>query len=262
MAELSPVELARARHRLYGLLGQLLALGDVDACRDAIEALPALHPLLEAGAEEHHRWLSHELSAHASAFVDGTLEGPTTASVRATYRAIGFAPGRRDLLPDHLGLQLAAMAHLCAMHAEALVDGAPVAPVEELCARMLRHLLQWVPLVDHAVGGPWACATSLALELLQSHGVPAPAPPPPPAELSAGALLVPCAVGWVCTWEALHAVSEAADRPVGFGSKRRALAALLDDPDARQLLADRIADAPAGWEQRAGETAERVRAWG
>ena len=251
-------ELARARHRLYGLLGQLIALGQVEPVREAVEGLPSLAPLVDpTSAAQHHRWFSYELSAHESAFVDGALEGPATAAVRATYEAIGFHPGRRDLSPDHLGLELAAMAHLCAMEAEALADGHDAEPVRAQQQRMLGHLLAWLPLLDHAVQGPWASATGLALELAQSHDVPPPPLPLAPQSMTPTSLMVPCEVGWVCTWTALTAASDASDQPLGFGSKRRALRALLDSDDGRRALAEQIT-APEGWRERAADTRARL----
>ena len=63
---------ARARHRLYGLLGRLIATGRVDDVADTVRALPALAAVHEGGpdiAAAHHQWLAYELSAHESAFV-------------------------------------------------------------------------------------------------------------------------------------------------------------------------------------------------
>lgn len=257
------IDRARARHRLYGLLGRLLATGRVDEVVDAVRALPALEaihaggPAIEAA---HHQWMAYELSAHESAFVDGALEGPATAAVRATYEAIGFRPGRRDLAPDHLGLELAAMAHLCAMEVEARTDGHDPAPVVELQARMLGHLLRWLPLLATAVQGPWADAVGLASELVASHDVAAPPPPEPPERIDAQALMVPCEVGWVCTWQALRAAGEACDQPLGFGSKRRAVRTLLETPEGRAALAAQIGEVPEPWSARAADTRARLTA--
>ena len=143
MTEPSPAELARARHRLAALLGQLCADGLV--ARDVVAAIPPLAPLCDVPpdllAAEHHRWFVYELSPHESAFFDGQLDGPSTAAVRATWSAIGFAPGRWDLADDHVGIELAALAHLFAAELEALEDGHDPAPIRLLQRRVADHLL-------------------------------------------------------------------------------------------------------------------------
>ncbi len=247
-----PVELARARHRLYGLLGQLLADGLVPELSPVVQALPALRPLLDASPEdlgaEHTRWLTHELSPHASAFLDGALNGPATAQARATWSAAGFGHGRTDLEDDHVAVFLAALSYLCAAELEARQDGIDPSPVLRLQGRVATELQAWLPLFTSAIEGPWSCVAGLVQELVDDHAPPPIPPSEAPERVGPDELLVPATCGWVCTWDALHRAGHAAGCPVGFGSKRRSLRMLLDDEVGRDALLARIIDSgPAAW---------------
>lgn len=253
-----PVALATARHRLYGLLGQLVADGLVAELRPVIQALPALRPLLDSPPEdlatEHTRWFTHELSPHAAAFFDGVLDGPTTAQVRATWHAAGFAPGRTDLEDDHLAVHLAALSFLCAAELEARQDGIDPAPVLLLQQRVLTPLQGWVPLLAHAIEGPWGCVAGLAAELIDDHAEAdqGPSVPPPGDDDKVGAqeLMVPAQSGWVATWTTLNRLGDESGCPMGFGSKARSLKLLLDDEGGKKALLAHLVDAgPEAWRE-------------
>lgn len=86
------------------------------------------------------------------------LWGPSTVAIGELYRAadLELAPGQpaacgsgRGQVPDHLGVELAFMQHLCAReaHAAATGDNAAIEQVRGLQAAVFRdHLGRWVPL--------------------------------------------------------------------------------------------------------------------
>lgn len=259
------LDLPRARHRLYGLLGQLLADGLSDANRPIVESLPALAALTSPDAEvlatEHTRWFGFELSPHESAFLDGALNGPATAAVRATWTACGFATRRTDLEPDHLAMHLGALSFLCAGELEARQDGVDPAPILVLQQRVTAHLVGWLPLLVDAVQGPWRAPLDLLEELvLDHHGGTVDDRPVADEPATPDLLLTPDRCGWVCTWTALHAASEQSGCALGFGSKRRAVRALLDAPEGREALAVPLdVAAPGPWMARRKAAAHAVK---
>jgi TorA maturation chaperone TorD len=259
------MELARARHRLYGLLGRLLADGLSDELRPVIEALPALSPLLEVDAEalavEHTRWFAFELSPHESAFLDGALNSAATAQVRATWTACGFASQRTDLEPDHIAMHVGALSFLCATELEARQDGVDPAPVLVLQHRVTTHLIAWLPLLTSAVDGPWRSVLELLEEMVVDHHGAAPEPllALPIEKLNPDVFLTPDRCGWVCTWVRLRAASERSGCALGFGSKRRAIRALLDDEAGREALVNALStEIPPQWAARRTSCAARL----
>ncbi len=244
-----------------------MADGLVAELRPVVQALPALRPLLDVAPEElgaeHTRWFTHELSPHAAAFLDGALNGPTTAQVRATWTAAGFGHGRTDLEDDHLAVHLAALAFLCAAELEARQDGVDPEPVLRLQQRVLGPLPTWLPLLADAVEGPWASVVQLAAELVDDHAEgdagPAAEPQAPEETVKAADLLIPGAAGWVPTWTALTRLGEVAGCPLGFGSKRRSLRLLLDDDAGRAALKEALPGAgPEAWRAQREALAGRL----
>jgi len=232
-----------------------------------VQALPALRPLQAIRPEElgveHTRWFTHELSPHAAAFLDGALNGPTTASVRATWTAAGFGHGRTDLEDDHLAVHLAALSFLCAAELEAREDGVDPEPVLRLQQRVLGPMQSWLPLLAHGVEGPWACVVQLAAELVDDHAEvdqgPLHASESSEERVKATDLLVPGTAGWVPTWTVLTRLGEAAGCPLGFGSKRRSLRLLLDNEAGRAVLREALPDAgPEAWRPQREALSARV----
>lgn len=81
------------------------------------------------------------------------LWGPSTVAIGELYRTadLELSPGQ---IPDHLGVELAFMQHLCAReaHAATMADNNAVEQVRSLQAAMLHdHLGRWVPLWAVAV---------------------------------------------------------------------------------------------------------------
>ena len=187
MSLLEPEVLARARHRLYGLLGRLLVEGprpEALALARAVPTLAAVLPPPDAGPDvlddlaAAHYAATTEVSPVASAVLgdDGLIGGPVADAIRAAYLAGGFHPSRTDVAIDHVGLQLAYLAHLCDAEAQAHADGALDA-VERLTALqqgflddpLARWLPAWVVASGDAGGPVWRTVAELSLELVASH---------------------------------------------------------------------------------------------
>ena len=88
----------------------------------------------------------------------------------------GFTPDESDAEPDHVGSELAFMAHLCGAEADALRDGldTTVARLQSMQRAFLRlHLLRWLPALVVAIetvdAGLYAAAARLALDLGVDH---------------------------------------------------------------------------------------------
>ncbi len=242
--------LAKARHRLWGLLGRILADG-ADASLDRqIRALPALAPHLlpdpDERLAEHQRVFGWEVHAWESVFrdPDGHLGGQIAHEVQTAYAGGGFRPGRTDLQPDHVGLELAFLAHLAAAEHEALVDGQlnRADHVLDLQRRFLvEHVLRWLPMLVIAVrrvsSGLEATACELALELAASLvDDTGPAPEPTPDLLDdpstgiarvARHLCCPASSGWWLGHATLAAIAKVAGVPSGFERRARRLESIL-----------------------------------
>lgn len=258
---LGPAELARGRHRLYALLGQLLVEGPRPEVLRLARAVPALAAVLPAPdadtgtldelAADHYTLLT-EVPPVASAILgdDGLIGGPEADAVRAAYQAGGFHPGRTDVAIDHVGLQLAYLAHLCAAEASALEDdaGAALQPLQQLQRGFLdEHLLRWLPawvVATAGAGGPaWRTVAELALELVASHRSALPGPSQPPAlpghaldledpevdlRRIATTIARPARSGWLLSKTALARAAAAAGVATGPGDRARALSGALE----------------------------------
>lgn len=101
------------------------------------------------------------------------LWGPSTVAMGQLYRSAGLALVNGQV-PDHLGIELAFMHHLCAREANAAAEGDGAA-VEQWRSRQVAvlhdHLGRWVPswaaAVEWAAAHPfYAAMTRLAAEFL------------------------------------------------------------------------------------------------
>ncbi|MFT5459537.1 MAG: TorA maturation chaperone TorD [Myxococcota bacterium] len=273
---MDPVDIARARHRLYGLLGQLLVDGPTDALADTVAALPALADAWPAGDADarqatHHRVFGLEVFPYESVFVgaDGVMGGDATGALRRDLQAAGFRGGRTDVEVDHVGLELAALSWLCAAEAEALEDDVDPAPARAHQARLLhRHVARWLPALSLAVHGldPWTQRVlALAEELVAAHCTAlGPTPgwtlPPRPDDLLddrrtglariARAWLVPAHSGWALSRQSIGRLAARAGVPSGFGPRWKMLEGVLAgavDHDSADAALDALADELARW---------------
>jgi hypothetical protein len=119
-----------------------------------------------------------ELLPYESVFLaaDGLLGGFAGESVTTAYRQLGFSPDAAASSPDHLGYELAALAHLCQQEAKAIQEGSndKVALARQLQGRFLQdHLLPWLIPFHLALkrqADPFYTAVSnLCLSLVHQH---------------------------------------------------------------------------------------------
>lgn len=180
-----PGAAAEARHRAYALFGRVFVEGLTTETVATLRSLPAVADVVpepfdaDRTAAAHHDALGRQVFPYESAFrsADGQLGGPVGAAVHAAYRAGGFAPQTASTEPDHIGLQLAYLAHLARAEAEAADDGR-VDVVERCVAHTARfldqHALLWWPsfagaLATQADTAWLARVGALAAELAEGH---------------------------------------------------------------------------------------------
>lgn len=242
---------AIARGRAYALLGDLFRRGPKRL--DHLRSVAALTPHLPAACDDealaaHHRVFGQELPPYEGVFLHerALLGGPRTSAVRIAMSEGGFTPDESDAEPDHVGTELAFLAHLCGAEADAWRDGLPTAAgrLQALQRAFLRlHLLRWLPPLVVAIEGVdpglYAAAGRLALELAVDHLGEAPQDPPlaePPDILSrektgmrqiGDFLAVPLNTGALLTPTAIRGVGRAAGVPAGFGKRGMLLENLL-----------------------------------
>lgn len=246
-------ELAEARHRAYALFGQAFVQGLAGEVGERLASLPALADVLPTGdpdeaAAEHHQALSLEVFPFESVFLDpeGLLEGPSAAEVLQAYRAAGFQPDTRSLAADHVGLELAFLAHLSAAESDALRDDAdPQVQVvrAHTTAFLDAHLLRWLPALvvalEQQASSPWLTRLAhLALELVVSHrtalGSWGELMPLPPAELDLDDaetrlrdivrhLVHPAQAGLFLSRAGIGRIAQSLSLPGGFGPRERML---------------------------------------
>jgi hypothetical protein len=234
----TPADEAKARHRLWALLGQVLA----DGPTETVLALPALagHWIADDDerAAEHQRVTGFEVRPWETVFRDPDAR----EAVRTAYAAGGFHPGRRDLELDHAGVQLAYLSHLAAAEHDALVDGVDATAIGRLeRAFLAEHVLRWFPwlvvALRRARAPLYATTAELALELAQSRATRAPEPAPvaddPLDDPSTGLgriarhLCTPSLSGLWLGQSTIAAAAAAAGVPSGFDSRARRLESVL-----------------------------------
>ncbi|MBX2802599.1 MAG: molecular chaperone TorD family protein [Myxococcales bacterium] len=246
--------IAVARHRGYALFGRLFAQGLTPDVHAALAQLPAVGDVLptpsDTVAAAHHEALSLDVFPYASVFLEpaGTLGGATSAEVSQRYAQGGFHPSTASMEADHLALQLAYLAHLCAAEAQAVEDGVEAEPLVVLQRGFLgEHLLRWLPplsvaLTQQARHPLLARVGQLTLELAASHlselggDVPPTSLPEPALSLSdpdtrlkdvVGYLVSPARSGVYLSRSGIAEVAQQVQLPTGFGTRPRMLEQLL-----------------------------------
>ena len=168
---------------------------------------------------------------------DGRLG--STDEVRAAYADGGFAPGDREE-PDHVGLELAFLAHLCAAEAEGLEDGVDVRPIVDRQRGSLdQHLGRWLPALVLAVreagsqGGPrwWSWRESWLDHAPAPWELAGRLPDLADPELGlmgiARALVTPARSGWLPTEPAFDRIAARVGVPSGFGDRVGRMSVIL-----------------------------------
>jgi TorA maturation chaperone TorD len=182
-------QLAQARGNAYHLFSRLYLRGLEPSLLPLVAGIPELAGALDGAAEsqvslidnlaaDHYQLFGLNVFPFESVFLDaeGRMGGPSTQVVTDFYRISGFPNNRHGESPDHIGLELAFLAFLCAAEADAWEDE------RLLSARRLRriqyrfldeHLLRWLPGFLQAVrrqGFPFFSElTELAFELACEH---------------------------------------------------------------------------------------------
>jgi TorA maturation chaperone TorD len=289
---------AIARGRAYALLGDLFRRGPLRL--DHLRAVAALAPHLPDATDDealaaHYRVFGQELPPYEGVFLHerALLGGPRTSTVRKAMAEGGFTPDESDAEPDHVGSELAFLAHLCGAEADAWRDGLETAAqrIQALQRAFLRlHLLRWLPPLVVAIEGVddglYAAAGRLALALAVDHL----GEPPLDEDLAdmpdilsrektgmrqiGDFLAVPLNTGTLLTPAAIRGVGRAAGVPAGFGKRGMLLENLLQSAirngrlpellgamDAHLVAQAEALEAVAGggpWARRVGQCREMV----
>ncbi|MEC7949423.1 MAG: molecular chaperone TorD family protein [Myxococcota bacterium] len=289
---------AIARGRAYALLGDLFRHGPRRL--DHLRAVDALAPHLPSACDDdamaaHFGLFGQELPPYEGVFLDerALLGGPCSRAVRDAMTEGGFMPDESDAGPDHIGSELAFLAHLCGAEADAWRDGQDDAArhVQALQATFLwRHLLRWLPAqvvaIETVDSGLYAAAGRLSLALAVDHldG------PPSGDDLArvpeileeaktgmrqiADFLAVPLNTGALLTPASIRSLGRRAGVPAGFGKRGMllenllqtairngclpALLASLDGHLASQAAALQATVGGGPWMRRVGETRQMI----
>lgn len=252
---MTPTQLAHARHNAYRLLSQLLLHGFTPALLPQVMAVAELanaQPVPfdpDEAAADHQQLFGFNLFPYESVFrhPSGLLGGPVTEAVAQTYRQYPFSPPAAAA-PDHIGVQLAFLAFLCAASASGAETDSPQAQTAQ------RHFLQtrllpWLPpLVVSLRRQPlpfYQAVGDLLLELAADHacalgietapGDDGVAAPPPPLLADdktslrdiARFLLTPSYSGLWLSREDISCLARQRDLPRGFGEREQMLLNVL-----------------------------------
>lgn len=279
MSELSAIEEAHARARVYSILAKLLTVG-LDA--DALAQLRALDDWLLPGAPlggavldldelaaQHHACFHLEVFPYAGVFLDpGAVAGACSDMVLDRFAQAGFRPRLDQLTADHLGVMLGFLGFVCAATSEALEDRQSpfVARLERVGAEFLDAcILSWLPTLvaasDELPRGMWPNVLREALEFAAAHRislrerVPGSQPPELPEPRHdlledpntglrriAEHLLTPAASGVLLTRADLERLGREQSLGRGFGSRLTMLDNLLRSAVDYGRFGDLLAD--------------------
>ncbi|MFK7929778.1 MAG: molecular chaperone [Myxococcota bacterium] len=265
---MTPENMALARSRTYGFVGEVLLDGWTARAVDVAASLPigrSLPPDADRRAVEHQRVFGRSAPPYESVFcsLDGLMGGATAAAVRTTYSEIGFAGLRPDVEPDHAGLQCLALSFLCAAEADARRDGVSRPDLAEHQQQLLkRHLARWAHLLHLAVQsqGSESCTELCALlvDLVEDHSGLHPEAHDEPDLLAnpqvgirqiCSYLLTParCGVWWGAA--DLQRLADQADLACGFGRRQQMMESLWFSAIDHQVV-PRLVDVLVGDVQR------------
>jgi TorA maturation chaperone TorD len=287
-ADSIPAEgLALARSRAYALFADLFRQGLSPRSLPQVMAIPELaSPLTRAGdfdpdraAADHYALFGFNVFPYESVFLDRevSLGGSVGGRVRLYYHQVGYAPPWTGVAPDHIALELGALAHLCGAEADAWADDltAIAARMQALQRRFLdEHLLRWALALVQAIRGegfPFFTALGeLTVELLVTHrrdlgesldhsakDFSLPAPPirldDPRTGLKevASYLLTPAGSGLYLSRKEIGRLARAQSLPCGFGDRQPMLTDLLRaavDHDQLDSLAQALQGHVACWQ--------------
>lgn len=137
--------MAQARRHSYVLLSQLFLEGITAVTLPIVQFIPELAGTLpsefnlDKAAVTHQAIFGFNVFPYESFFLDSTglIGGSITEGVVRSYRAAGFQEDSNATSPDHIGHELAFMAHLLS---EGRADSD-----HHICAFFAQHLMAWLP---------------------------------------------------------------------------------------------------------------------
>lgn len=260
---LTPIETAVSRQHTYILFSRLFLEGLTPELLDIVihvpelaAAVPDLYNADEAAAA-HYQLFQRSLHPFESFFLTptGLLGGAVTDRVTAVYQQSHFTPPDTTTNPDHIGIELAFMAHLCQIEAERLEiraqRPAPIPNLQSLIATqqsfLQHHLLPWLPPLVLAVqrqAHPFYTALADLVLAFVAHDAqtrqcdtaPDTSLPAPPALLEnektglkeiARVLTTPCYTGMVIGRTEIAHLGQMRRLPRGFGSRTQLMSNLL-----------------------------------
>ena len=254
---MNTVDIALARHHTYALFGRLYLEGVTAVTLPTLQSIPELAGTLpntfdaDEAAAEHQSLFGFNVFPYESIFLDetGLLGGAATDAALESYRQAGFPFGDNSASADHIGHELALLAHLCGAEAEALEDNLPL--VTERMRGLQRdflqsHLVRWLPPFVLAVKRQerpfYTALAALTLEFANDHGgafreTPLEAPLPKPPNLLdndktslkdiAEFLTTPPHSGIFLSRDDVGRLARQMDLPRGFGDRTQMLTNLM-----------------------------------
>lgn len=283
LIDLGPGDLALARHLTYTLLGQLYLEGVTAVTLPTIQIIPSLAQTVKTpfnadeSAAGHQTLFGFNVFPYESIFLDGSglLGGAVTEGVQHSYQEAGFEVDAGSSSPDHIGHELALLAHLCGAEADAWQDNLAfrAEQMRQLQWDFLQeHLLRWlVPFVLAVKGQKRPFYTALAqltLDFVYDHWQEISAPlrlenflPDPPSLLNdektglkeiAGYLTTPPYNGFYLSWDDVTQLARLHNIPRGFGDRTQMMTNLLRGAaqfETLPALLDELKAAAASWQE-------------
>jgi TorA maturation chaperone TorD len=263
-ADLSAGESLIARGRAYALLGAMWRHGMTPETAAFLAGLPEFADAIpstfdaDRAAADHYALLGLTLFPFASAFLspDGRVGGDVSAQVAAAYASFGYAATGQDA-PDHVGIQLDALAFLVGAEADAAADDLPataqrmrVLQQDFLAAHLLPWLQPFLIAAEEARQPFYGALADLTRRVVAEHmstldvpSTPAPrdvvAPDPAAPETTLRALVdfmsTPSRAGIFISRADLQTLTRTHNTPAGFGDRRQLLMNLLRTAAAYDL---------------------------
>lgn len=189
MSELPLQQSQRALSYMYGLLGQVFLKGVTAETYEILKELPEFSEALasfvgteavdfDEAAASHQQLFGFQLFPFQSVLLGEKHQvgGEQTNAVLDTYEALRYHFQTLSESPDHIGVELDALAMMCGRAADALEDDDQAAFHHWQGAQVTlldTHLLKWAPVLLHAVVLTqhhfYNTLADVTLELLCSH---------------------------------------------------------------------------------------------
>ncbi|GAB4273506.1 MAG: molecular chaperone TorD family protein [Candidatus Promineifilaceae bacterium] len=253
---LTPIETAVSRQRIYTLFSRLFLEGLTPELLDIARHVPELAAAVptpyhaDEAAASHYQLFQRNLYPYESFFLttNGLLGGPIAGRVTAVYQQNHFTPPDTTTNPDHIGIELAFMAHLCKIEAQELGirDWKFTPPISAQRSFLQTHLLRWLPplvLAIHRQANPFYTALADLMLAFAAHdaqmrqcgGTETPHPHPPALlendktglKEIARVLTTPCYTGMVIGRTEVTQLGQKHRLPRGFGSRTQLMSNLL-----------------------------------